>query len=85
MVVDAGANIGLASMLFSQVINFNGEILAIEANPSTLEVRVLCVQKVLVLSFCVTVSNRQLRVRVVARTEVSPGWPCTLQVGATFG
>lgn len=38
-VVDAGANIGLASILYSQVINFNGEVLAIEANPSTLQVR----------------------------------------------
>ena len=38
LVVDAGANIGLASILFSQVINFNGEVLAIEANPSTIEV-----------------------------------------------
>jgi hypothetical protein len=46
VVVDAGANIGLASILFSQVINFNGEVLAIEANPSTLEVLIsacLCV------------------------------------------
>ena len=40
-VVDAGANIGLASILYSQVINFNGEVLAIEANPSTLQVRAL--------------------------------------------
>ena len=39
VVVDAGANIGLASILFSQVINFNGEVFSIEANPSTLEVR----------------------------------------------
>jgi hypothetical protein len=38
-VVDAGANIGLATILFSQFINFNGEVLSIEANPSTLEVR----------------------------------------------
>lgn len=38
-VVDAGANIGLASILYAQIINFNGEVLAIEANPSTLEVR----------------------------------------------
>lgn len=37
-VVDAGANIGLASMLYAQVINFNGEIIAVEANPSTLKV-----------------------------------------------
>ena len=40
-VVDAGANIGLASILFSQLINFDGEVLSIEANPSTLEVRSL--------------------------------------------
>ena len=38
VVVDAGANIGLASILFTQVINFNGEVLAIEANPSTVKV-----------------------------------------------
>jgi hypothetical protein len=48
-VVDAGANIGLATILFSQIINFNGEILAIEPNPSTLEVRcptlLLCSEK----------------------------------------
>lgn len=37
-VVDAGANIGLASILYSQIINFDGEVLAIEANPSTLDV-----------------------------------------------
>jgi hypothetical protein len=37
-VVDAGANIGLASVLYAQIINFNGEIIAIEANPSTLKV-----------------------------------------------
>lgn len=42
-VVDAGANIGLASMLYAQVINFNGEIIAIEANPSTLKV---CIQQI---------------------------------------
>ena len=38
VVVDAGANIGLATILFAQVINFNGEILSVEANPSTVEV-----------------------------------------------
>lgn len=37
-IVDAGANIGLASILFAQFANFNSEILAIEANPSTLEI-----------------------------------------------
>jgi hypothetical protein len=49
-VVDAGANIGLASILYSQVINFNGEVLAIEANPSTLEV---CLQAALLTVQCV--------------------------------
>ena len=53
-VVDAGANIGLASILFSQLINFNGEVLAIEANPSTLEVLQLCLlSPVLSLSFAI--------------------------------
>jgi predicted O-methyltransferase YrrM len=37
--LDAGANIGLASLLFTQMMMSNGETLAVDANPSTLEVR----------------------------------------------
>jgi FkbM family methyltransferase len=32
---DAGANIGMASVLFAKVMRFTGEVLAVEANPET--------------------------------------------------
>eukprot|EP00892_Ulva_mutabilis_P006593 jgi/Ulvmu1/4305/UM002_0026.1 len=36
--LDAGANIGMASILFSQLIMGNGQVLSVEANPETAEV-----------------------------------------------
>ena len=33
--LDAGANMGLASILFADFIRFNGEVLAVEANPDS--------------------------------------------------
>jgi FkbM family methyltransferase len=36
-VLDAGANLGGASILFSQLIGFNGEVVAVDANPMTFE------------------------------------------------
>lgn len=38
-ILDAGANIGLSSILFSHMIMSYGEVLAVEANPETLQVR----------------------------------------------
>lgn len=40
-VLDAGTNIGLAAILFAQLIKFNGEVMAVDANPGTLEVSCL--------------------------------------------
>lgn len=36
-ILDAGANIGGASILFAQLVAFNGEVLAVDANPMTFE------------------------------------------------
>ena len=39
--LDAGANIGMASLLFSHLIMGNGQVLSVEANPETAQVWVL--------------------------------------------
>jgi FkbM family methyltransferase len=36
-VLDAGANLGGASILFAQLVGFNGEVVAVDANPSTFD------------------------------------------------
>ena len=36
--LDAGSNIGVASMLFSHAMMGNGEVLSVEAHPETFEV-----------------------------------------------
>jgi FkbM family methyltransferase len=36
-ILDAGANIGGASILFAQLARFSGEVLAVDANPMTFE------------------------------------------------
>jgi predicted O-methyltransferase YrrM len=41
-VLDAGANIGLAAVLFAQLIRFSGEVMAVDANPATCEVPTSC-------------------------------------------
>lgn len=38
-VLDAGTNVGLAAILFAQLIKFHGEVVAVDANPETLTVR----------------------------------------------
>lgn len=38
-ILDAGTNVGLAAILFAQLIKFNGEVVAVDANPQTLQVR----------------------------------------------
>lgn len=38
-VLDAGTNVGLAAILFAQLIKFRGEVVAVDANPGTLAVR----------------------------------------------
>jgi hypothetical protein len=40
-IVDAGANIGLASLMHAVAMNFYGQVLSVEANPMTLRVRML--------------------------------------------
>eukprot|EP00892_Ulva_mutabilis_P006528 jgi/Ulvmu1/4247/UM192_0007.1 len=37
-VLDAGTNVGLAAILFAQLIKFRGEVVAVDANPQTLQV-----------------------------------------------
>lgn len=39
-VLDAGANVGLATLLFAQVIRFNGQVVSVDANPGTMTVRI---------------------------------------------
>lgn len=38
--LDAGANIGLASVLFSYMIMGQGEVIAVDANPETIKARI---------------------------------------------
>jgi predicted O-methyltransferase YrrM len=37
--LDAGTNVGLAAILLAQAMRFHGQIVAVDANPGTLEVR----------------------------------------------
>lgn len=37
--LDAGANIGMASLLFAQLIMGNGQVISVEANPETAQVQ----------------------------------------------
>lgn len=37
-VLDAGANVGLATILFAQAIRFNGQVVSVDANPGTMKV-----------------------------------------------
>lgn len=36
--LDAGANVGLATVLFAQAIRFNGQVVSVDANPGTMNV-----------------------------------------------
>ena len=37
-VLDAGANVGLATLLLTAAIRFNGQVVAVDANPDTMKV-----------------------------------------------
>lgn len=53
--LDAGANIGMATLLFSQLIMGNGQVLSVEANPETAQVRALSPPR---LCMCVWYTKR---------------------------
>lgn len=43
-VLDAGANVGLATILFAEAIRFNGQVVSVDANPGTMKVRSFVLQ-----------------------------------------